>query len=165
MKPESTHHRDTESTETDREEKDSPQRTQGNAEEEKRQDIITVLNALASAGLRARGVRELTEQLGMPLSSVSRHVNRLVDTGWARKLEDGFVIGPQVDVAVRRIDEDNAAAVERAHQIYSAVHPQSREEPSAEDFLGLRMLAEVRKDIQALRSELRDSEQRKAGIG
>ena len=146
---------------TDREEKNSPQR---NAGEEQRQDIITVLNALASTGLRARGVRELTEQLGMSLSSVSRHVNRLVEAGWARKLDEGFVIGPQVDVAVRRIDEDNAAAVERAHQIYSAVHPQSREDPSAEDFLGLRMLTEMRKEIQALRSELRESQKRKAGI-
>jgi len=120
-------------------------------------DALTVLCALAAAGLRPQRPTDLATELDIAPSKMTRLLHRLVEAGCATQTESGsYVIGPIIEVAVRRINEDNAATAERLHDVMERINPQPPGVPptDGEMFLGLRYLEEVRAEQKLQRAML-----------
>jgi len=81
----------------------------------KNKNVLDVLNALVETGLLPLHRRDLCKQLKVEPAAMSRHLKRLVEAGWARRVPGGFgyIIGVQLARAVGVINEDCAITAER----------------------------------------------------
>ena len=119
-----------------------------------RADILTVLNVLAGTGLNSRRAADLARELEVSPTTMSRWLKRLAEAGWARELEDGWVIGEAAEFSIRRIEEDKAATAKLLAEIGSGSKPPPPDEPE-DVFTIIRFVHDMRKDFNELRRELR----------
>jgi len=114
-----------------------------------------LLNLLAQAGLSPLHNGDIAAALGISTSTASEAVRRAVAAGWAREFQGGWVIGPMVELAVRRINEDKAAAAETLSQMMANTDVQpSPGGPDGEQLLGLRLLGDLLKTNKSIEQKL-----------
>ena len=127
---------------------------------------LRVLSALAQAGLTGRRNGDLADELGLQRSTMTGILRRLVGSGWAQASGDGYVVGPMVETAIRRINEDKAAAAEKLAKMMSDAEPPPMPGPTGgEQLLGLRMMTDLLKTNRTIEQKLdellREREQRR----
>ena len=115
---------------------------------------LRVLSALAQAGLTARHNADLADELGLQRSTMTGILRRLVQSGWAQASGDGFVVGPMVETAIRRINEDKAAAAEKLSKMMSGAEAPPAGPSGGEQLLGLRMMTDLLKGNRAIEQKL-----------
>ena len=98
---------------------------------------------------------------------MTRLLKRLVEAGCARQADEGgYVVGQIIELAVRRINEDNAATAERLHALMEAVNPQPPPgggRTDGEMFLGLRYLEELRAERKTYNANVRRLREEREG--
>ena len=119
--------------------------------DEKKINVLDVLNALRDAGLTPIRSKDLSAQLGLAGATMSRYLQLLVEAGWARKAPNGgYVIGPSLALANSRQREDAAETAERLHDVMQSTDPEPPRgcHTDGEMFLGLRYLEELRSEMK-----------------
>jgi len=115
---------------------------------------LRVLSALAQAGLTGRRNGDLADELGLQRSTMTGILRRLVGCGWAQASGDGYVIGPMVETAIRRINEDKAAAAEKLSKMMAGAELPPAGPSGGEQLLGLRMMTELLKTNKNIEKKL-----------
>ena len=115
---------------------------------------LRVLSALAQAGLTGRRNGDLADELGLQRSTMTGILRRLVGSGWAQASGDGYVVGPMVETAIRRINEDKAVTAEKLSKMMAGAEPAPAGPDGGEQLLGLRMMTDLLKTSKAIDQKL-----------
>ena len=135
---------------------------------EKKVSVIDVLNVIGDAGETPMQAKEIREQLNLSGATLSRHLQMLLDGGWARKMRNGgYLVGPQHDHVSARRREDNAAQAKRLHDVMQSMDPEPPEggRTDGEVFLLLRCVDEMRREAKEFRADIKKLLQERQGQG
>jgi len=126
---------------------------------------LRVLSALAQAGLTGRRNGDLADELGLQRSTMTGILRRLVQSGWAQASGDGFVVGPMVETAIRRINEDKAVTAEKLSKMMAGAEPAPAGPDGGEQLLGLRMMTELLKSNKNIEKKLDELVREREALG